>query len=59
MLGRIICIITEILVLRPYINNLTIDQYYKPSKNIYGQINFGYLGNDVCWNKIRGNLERQ
>ena len=28
---------------RPYLNSLTIDQYYKPFKNIYGQINFGYL----------------
>ncbi len=28
---------------RPYISSLTIDQYYKPFKNIYGQINFGYL----------------
>ena len=28
---------------RPYLSSLTIDQYYKPFKNIYGQINFGYL----------------
>ncbi len=28
---------------RPYIDSLTIDQYYKPAKNIYGQINLGYL----------------
>ncbi len=28
---------------RPYISSLTIDKYYKPFKNIYGQINFGYL----------------
>ena len=28
---------------RPYIDSLTIDQYYRPFKNIYGQINFGYL----------------
>ena len=28
---------------RPYISSLTIDQYFKPFKNIYGQINFGYL----------------
>ncbi len=28
---------------RPYISSLTFDQYYKPFKNIYGQINFGYL----------------
>jgi hypothetical protein len=28
---------------RPYIDSLTIDQYYKPFKNIYGQLNFGYL----------------
>ena len=28
---------------RPYISSLTIDQFYKPFKNIYGQINFGYL----------------
>ncbi len=28
---------------RPYISSLTIDQYYKPFKNVYGQINFGYL----------------
>lgn len=28
---------------RPYIDSLTIDQYYKPTKNIYGQLNFGYL----------------
>ncbi|MFL2800090.1 MAG: YjbH domain-containing protein [Paracoccaceae bacterium] len=28
---------------KPYIDSLTIDQYYKPLKNIYGQINFGYL----------------
>ena len=28
---------------KPYISSLTIDQYYKPFKNIYGQINFGYL----------------
>ncbi|MDC3107619.1 YjbH domain-containing protein [Paracoccaceae bacterium] len=28
---------------KPYIDSLTIDQYYKPRKNIYGQINFGYL----------------
>lgn len=27
----------------PYLNTLTIDKYYKPSKNIFGQINFGYL----------------
>ena len=28
---------------KPYIDSLTVDQYYKPLKNIYGQINFGYL----------------
>ena len=28
---------------RPYISSLTIDKYYKPFKNIYGQINLGYL----------------
>ena len=28
---------------RPYLSSLTVDQYYKPTKNIYGQINFGYL----------------
>ena len=28
---------------RPYINSLTVDQYLKPFKNIYGQINLGYL----------------
>ena len=28
---------------RPYIDSLTIDQYYKLFKNIYGQINVGYL----------------
>ena len=28
---------------RPYISSITIDQFYKPFKNIYGQINFGYL----------------
>ena len=29
---------------RPYLNSLTVDHYYKPFKNIYGQINLG------CWN---------
>ncbi len=28
---------------RPYVSSLTIDQYYKPFKNVYTQINFGYL----------------
>ncbi len=28
---------------KPYISSLTIDHYYKPFRNIYGQINFGYL----------------
>ncbi len=28
---------------RPYISSLTIDQYFKPFTNIYGQVNFGYL----------------
>ena len=28
---------------KPYIDSLTIDQYFKPLKNIYGQLNFGYL----------------
>ncbi len=28
---------------RPYIDSLTVDQYYKPFRNIYGQFNFGYL----------------
>ncbi len=28
---------------KPYIDSLTIDQYFKPHKNIYGQINLGYL----------------
>ena len=28
---------------RPYLDSLTIDQYYKASKNIYSQINIGYL----------------
>ncbi len=28
---------------QPYVNSLTFDQYFKPSKNIFGQINFGYL----------------
>ena len=27
---------------RPYLNSLTVDQYYKPTKNIFGQINFGW-----------------
>ena len=30
-------------IVRPYIDSLTIDQYYKPLRNVYGQINFGYL----------------
>ncbi len=37
---------------RPYISSLTIDQYYKPFKNIYGQINFGYL--EMMYSGIRG-----
>ncbi len=28
---------------RPYLESLSIDQYYKPSKNIFSQINIGYL----------------
>ncbi len=28
---------------KPYVSSLTIDQYYKPYKNIYGQINIGFL----------------
>ena len=37
---------------RPYIDSLTIDQYYKPIKNIYGQINFGYL--EMMYAGLRG-----
>lgn len=29
--------------IKPYISNLTLDQYFKPFKSIYSQLNFGYL----------------
>ena len=28
---------------KPYLDSLTIDQYYKLSKNIFSQVNIGYL----------------
>ena len=28
---------------KPYISDLTLDKYFKPFKNIYGQLNIGYL----------------
>ena len=28
---------------KPYISSLTVDQFYKPYENIYGQINVGFL----------------
>ena len=28
---------------KPYLDSLTIDQYYKPTKNVFSQINIGYL----------------
>lgn len=37
---------------RPYLSSLTIDQYYKPTKNIFGQINFGYL--EMMYAGVRG-----
>ena len=29
--------------IKPYISDLTLDQYFKPTKSLYGQLNIGYL----------------
>ena len=29
--------------IKPYVSDLTLDHYFKPLKNIYGQLNIGYL----------------
>ena len=42
-----------------FINNLTLDQYFKPSPNLYALVNIGFLELMHAGVESRSNLEKQ